>query len=446
MHPIEFFLFTIENWQNFLILFILCCLILYFLTKNLSIVGLFDPFHFVYTFTIGTKYAILIFMFINDLIDLYYFFIFSLYGIIFYLGLIYFSRSKQNLIKYSIDIISPSKSNESLAFYIIVFIFILVAGFILYNIGAGLFAETNRFENNRGYGAFVRLTDCFGIFIIAYLSIKLYIKYEKTRYKNNFKLYILFFGMFIFLVFYTILNGAKATFLFSIFTVLVAISIYKRDKIHLSLFKIFLLSSIAILFALIGLYINLILNKYDANFNLLIQEFIHRIIANGNQTYMGLPNEVIEKIETDNIFIRLGMQIFGSGFISNIVGYDTNNLAVGRQFLIFHAGTDNVVAGGPTSHFDLFAYAYFGSFFAVFFIIFLSYIIGSIKSSTNINSNKSIFYISLVTTMWIRGLSIILEPATGIAYITDIFILFILIKTITLFFSISISQKKVLNA
>lgn len=446
MHPIEFFLFTIENWQSFLILFIFCFIVLYLSTKSLSIAGLFDPFHFVYTFTIGTKYAILIFMFIHNLIDLYYFFIFSLYGIVFYLGLIYFSKNKKNLIKNSINIISPSKSNESLAFYIIVFIFILVAGFILYNIGAGLFAETNRFENNRGYGVFVRLTDCFGIFIIAYLSIKLYIKYEKANYKNNFKSYILFFAMFVFLIFYTILNGAKATFLFSIFTVLVAISIYKKEKIHLSLFKIFLLSSIAIFFALIGLYINLVLNKYDVNFDLVIQEFIHRIVANGNQTYMGLPNNVIEKIETDNIFIRIGMQIFGSGFMSNIVGYDTNNLAVGRQFLIYHAGTDDVVAGGPTSHFDLFAYVYFGPFFSIVFIIFLSYLIGSIKATSNYCNKKSIFYISLVTTIWIRGLSIILEPATGIAYITDIFILFIFINIMTLFFSISISQKKVLNA
>ena len=445
MHPIEFFLFTIDEWEIFLFLFIVCCFILYILTLRLSISGLFDPFHLTYTFTIGTKYAVLIYLYIYDLIDLYYFTLFSLYGIVFYLGLVYFSKKDKNLIKTTINFLIP-KGAENIAFYFILLLFILVSLYIIYNIGFGLFAEANRFENNKGNGAFVRITDCFGIFIIAYISIMLYKKYEKNGYKSNFISYLSYFGVFLFIIFFTILNGAKAIFLVCILTIIVSISIYKNKKINLGFFKGTILFTIATFFALAGLSLNLIINNYDVHINLVIQEFIHRIVANGNQTYMGLPNNVIEKIETDNIFIRIGMQIFGSGFMSNIVGYDTNNLAVGRQFLIYHAGTDDIVAGGPTSHFDLFAYVYFGPFFSIVFIIFLSYLIGSIKATSNYCNKKSIFYISLVTTIWIRGLSIILEPATGIAYITDIFILFIFINIMTLFFSISISQKKVLNA
>ena len=140
---------------------------------------------------------------------------------------------------------------------------------------------------------------------------------------------------------------------------------------------------------------------------------------------MSLPNNVIEEIETDSIFIRVVSQIIGSSVMSKILGYDVTNYSVGRQILLYY-DSKTEVAGGPTSHFDLFSYVYFG-YFGVLFVVFLAYILGTFQRLLKFANNKSIFYIALVSTLWIRAMAVILEPVMGLAYILDILIIFFLL-------------------
>jgi len=86
---------------------------------------------------------------------------------------------------------------------------------------------------------------------------------------------------------------------------------------------------------------------------------VFRIIGSGDTSYLILPNGVIEYIQTDNALTRFIAPIIGSGNLSNLLGYPVTDYTVGRQALLYFDPT-NSIAGGPTSHFDLFGYVYFG--------------------------------------------------------------------------------------
>jgi hypothetical protein len=204
---------------------------------------------------------------------------------------------------------------------------------------------------------------------------------------------------------------------------------------------------VATIVAMLGLYINLVNNKVESSGEgklvgapIVVEQFVARIVANGNQSYMSLPNDVIDEIQTDSIFIRLATSLIGSSTVSKIVGYNSSDYSVGRQILLYYdSNTD--VAGGPTSHFDLFSYAYLG-FGGVFFVVFLGYTLGSVNKLLKTSEIKSIFYVSLITTLWIRSMAIILEPPTGLGYVFDVFIIFMLLHLFIIMLNIISSKEK----
>jgi hypothetical protein len=443
MPPLDFLIYAVENWLAILLWTTFFTVLLYFGAKKLAVAGVFDPVHFTYTFTMGTKYAVVFALYFNGYISDYLFFMVVFFGISFYASLLYSSKIKQPVIYKLFSILVP-KNNTNFEFKIIFFIYILIAVYIISNIGFGFFAETNRFDNNKGFGAFVRITDVLGTFIIAYLGIAIYKRYVDIG-KNDFGQYLRYLFLLSFIAFFTILNGAKAAFIFALITIILAIRT-SGYKLKIGLIKGFVIFSVATIIAMLGLYVNLINNKMESSGEgkltgapIALEQFVGRIIANGNQSYMSLPNEVIEKIQTDSIFIRLATSFIGSSTISKIIGYNSSDYSVGRQILLYYdSNTD--VAGGPTSHFDLFSYAYFG-LGGVFFVAFLGYILGSINKVLKTSETKSIFYVSLITTLWIRSMAIVLEPPTGLGYIFDVFIIFMLLHMFTNMLNIISSQE-----
>ncbi|OCL92936.1 O-antigen polymerase [Arcobacter porcinus] len=430
MHPVEFLVYAVENWLNILLWTIFFGILLFLAVRKLAVGGIFDPIHFAYTFTFGTKYAVVFTLYFNGLISNYLFSMIVIFGMAFYVSLIYSSKLKQPIVNNLFSLLVP-KNNHYFEFKVIFLIYSLIAVYIISNIGFGFFAETNRFDNNKGFGAFVRITDVLGTFIIAYLSI---IFYERYRLLGNYNLgqFLRYFSLLLFIIFFTILNGAKAAFVFAFITIILAIRA-SGYKLKVGIIKGTVLILIATVIAMLGLYINLLNNNMEASGEgkltgapIVLEKFVGRIIANGNQSYMSLPNNVIEEIQTDNIFIRLMTPFIGTSLMSKIVGYPANDLSVGRQIL-FQYDSNNEVAGGPTSHFDLFSYVYFG-YGGIVFVIFLGYLIGSINMLLRTAQNKSIFYVSLITTLWIRAMALLLEPPTGIGYIFDLFIIFILLN------------------
>lgn len=445
MNPVDFLLYAFEHWLSILVWSVFFAVLLYFSVKKLAIGGLFDPIHLAYAFTFGTKYGLVFSLYFDGLISHYLFFMIILFGLFFYISLIYFSQKKQVSFNNFFNLLVP-KSNSKFEFKLIFFIYTIISLYIISNIGFGFFADTNRFDNNKGFGAFVRITDVLGTFIIAYLSVLYYERYIEIG-KNDVKQFFYYILLFIFIVFFVVLNGAKAAFIFALITIVLAIRV-NGNRFKIGLIKGFILISIATSVAILGLYINIVNNntssvesKYIKGAPVVLEKFLGRIIANGNQSYMSLPNNVIDELETDNFFIRILSPIIGNSLMSKIVGYKSNDYSVGRQIILYY-DPDMDVAGGPTSHFDLFSYVYLGLFNGVVFVFILGYILGSFNKILSSSKNTSIFQVALITTLWIRSMAVILSPETGLAYIIDIFIIFFLLRVSIYFLNISIKNQK----
>ena len=444
MPPLDFLIYAVENWIAILLWTAFFSVLLYFGAKKFAVAGIFDPIHFTYTFTMGTKYALVFALYFNGLISNSLFSMVVIFGIAFYWSFLYSSKIKQPIVNRLFSLLVP-KNNEHFAFKIILIIYLVIAVYIVSNIGFGFFAETNRFDNNKGFGAFVRITDVLGTFIIAYLGIVIYKRYKNVG-GNDIRQYLSYLFLFLFIIFFTILNGAKAAFVFAMVTIILAIRA-KGYKLNIGYVKGIVVLSVAAVVAMLGLYINLVNNKVESSGEgklvgapIVVEQFVARIVANGNQSYMSLPNDVIDEIQTDSIFIRLATSLIGSSTVSKIVGYNSSDYSVGRQILLYYdSNTD--VAGGPTSHFDLFSYVYLG-FGGVFFVVFLGYILGSVNKLLKTSETKSKFYVSLITTLWIRSMAIILEPPTGLGYVFDVFIIFMLLHIFIIMLNIISSKEK----
>lgn len=187
-------------------------------------------------------------------------------------------------------------------------------------------------------------------------------------------------------------------------------------------------------FALIALSFNLQNNGVTqspgtpiSNNNILLERFIFRIIANGDTSYLTLPNEVIEKLSTDSIFARFISHIIGTGNLSNILGYQVADFSLGRQALLYY-DPENSISGGPTSQFDLFGYLYFGQVGGLLFCIFIGMILGGINQlvryQQKLEDKNPPHRIAFIATLWTRSVQIILEPAIGVAYILDCILIF----------------------
>jgi hypothetical protein len=224
-----------------------------------------------------------------------------------------------------------------------------------------------------------------------------------------------------------------------------------RFNFKISFWKGMIILFVATFFAVSALYINLSKNGIDPlqkgkiikNVPIVVENFVNRILSNGDQTYMSLPNNVIDKIKKDSVIIRFLTPIIGISHMSKIVGYRANDLTVGRQILLYYSQVD--VSTGPVSHFDLFAYVYFG-IGGVVFAIFIGWILGSLNKLLRESYSKSIFYKSLIIICWVRGGNIILEPPTGFAYLFDIIIIFFLLNVINFMISTSLNKKGNIHA
>jgi hypothetical protein len=448
MDSITFVNVVIENFSYFLFWLIFFYVLLFFAVKKIAIGGIFDPIHFFYTFTFGTKYAIVCFLYFLGYISNYLFFIILLFGVSFYLSLIFFSKMKPIFMKQIFSLVIP-RVNTSFLFKIIIIVYIFIFIYVVSKIGFRLFASTNRYDISSGYGVFVRINIVLGLFIIAYLS-SICCKRWYILKKNDLKQYICYIILFMFIIFYILFDGAKAS-LFYVFMIIILSIKINRFNFKISFWKGMIILFVATFFAVSALYINLSKNGIDPlqkgkiikNVPIVVENFVNRILSNGDQTYMSLPNNVIDKIKKDSVIIRFLTPIIGISHMSKIVGYRANDLTVGRQILLYYSQVD--VSTGPVSHFDLFAYVYFG-IGGVVFVIFIGWILGSLNKLLRESYSKSIFYKSLIIICWVRAGNIILEPPTGFAYLFDIIIIFFLLNVINFMISTSLNKKGNIHA
>ncbi|MEX9369470.1 O-antigen polymerase [Providencia vermicola] len=424
----EFFQISYSYFDYFIYISIFLFIILYTLTKKLSINGLIDPFTYNYTFTYATSYSVIIILYSLGYITHYTFFIFFTYGLLFVLSLKIFSITSYYPFNKKIFSFFIYKKTKIFTFSLLTLYIILMA-LTIYLKGFSIFTETNRYEDNRGFGPIVRILELSNLALISIISINLY-QHSVLTWKKL----IGYFFLLIFMLFNAMISGAKADLLFFIFSALVSIKVYD-PTFKLPKKFIVIIFLLALSFAMVALYFNFSKSIDDdipifEIFDILFRRLTDRILSNGDMYYMGLPNDIYLNITTNNIFITTFSPVLSYSLMSSLAGYDVSQLEIGKQLLLAHY-SGRTIAGGPTDHIDFFALLYFGVIGGAVFIILFSALLCFINSLVKYAS-YSIVPSTLITVFWMKSLSWILKPGLIIgSFVYFILFLFLLKCIIT---------------
>lgn len=399
----------------------------YLVLKRVLPNGVMDPLFIIFVIGFSTKYTIMCFLYWLGYIKEYYFYLFMLY-LISVLSAYHVLRLSSFDIPnwYYRSYVNRRVALRDFEYLALLVVYFFVSIIILKSIGLGVFADTNRFENSRGMGVFVRLIDGLTYFLIAYTALRFFLGRGARK--------LVSFLMLAFLVvFSALLNGAKISFLFNVLAITFVYRIHFKRNLF-SLKGVLITVLFGLIFIFFALQENLKRNGIDPLSNsenidgvpLVVDKFVHRMVSNGNTVYMLLPNGNIDNIDTDSFLIRIITPMIGITQMSKLIGYNAGDYSVGRQALLTF-NPDAEIAGGPTSHFDYFSYVYLGPILGFVFILIIGGALG-ILSRQILNyqrkSEKSLFLSSLLTAIWFRFCVVMVEPPIGIAYLMDLFLIF----------------------
>lgn len=430
MNEMAFINFALEKWQLLFPISIFCVAALWFSVRDKIVAGVFDPFTLIFVGAFGINYGVVVFMYLVGLLDGLLFSTLALYAVL----LVCFFRWGSSLkspplvFRYLAHISQPRLGLA--VFTASVLIYGALSLLIFSQIGFGISAETNRFDAARGYGAFIRVLDCLSPFIVAYSTLTI------IQSKNHRMIRLLALATFI--LYAAVVNGAKISLLYSFSTAFLALSMASY-RFRMSGWQVAMATLTGLAFSAFALNINLESNnarqqggaRVEVSTDQLVERYVYRFVAFGDTSYLLLPNKIIDNVQTDSIGVRFMAPVVGNGNLSTILGYDVAEFSVGRQALTYY-NPDNEISGGPTSHFDLFAYVYFGPFGGIFVSMLLGYILGRINRTVRLVQTMQYFpinklMVSLVATLWSRAVLLVIEPTVALAYIVDFVVLFTII-------------------
>lgn len=420
MDRLEFYILVFSNLELFFFCVFLVSYLYYLLLKNKQTAGLLDSSFFYGVFTFGTAHAIVLFLCLLGYVE-YRFLYFTIFSFVIFCLLsnqftYYFKRYNGY-----ISILSFA-SNKSLIFLIWFFLLIGFSIYLLLYVGAGAFAENNRFEQNAGSGVFVRIFIVLRLLFLGYLAII----YKKTTCRvKRFTIGLLFVNV---CIITSLIDGAKFALIESFIVGAMAWSFYIGSNLKLKKKSILLLGVLGIGFAVIIYQINLTANNKsnkEAEFikgaPFVVEAIGLRVLANGDKYFLSLPNNVIDSITSYPMYIRLSGAIASSTFISRLYGENINNLSIGKQILYYHDPAFDT-AGGPTSHFDLYAYKHLGYFsfiITIIYSIWFSFLF-SLRCHVGSNIYLSVFLAVLIHRSW----SLFIEPPLGFGYVFDVLLIY----------------------
>ena len=424
MQSVEFLQLALDDSAFLIIVSIVLMLCLYWMTFRVA-GGLSDPFHFFYAFTFGTSYAVVALLAITGNIDLPQIAMIAGFGLVFLIGYRIFSRVSIQSLHRAVSLCGGGRTFFQLA------VVVYFSAALIYVIYAGVpFLSASRFETNSGFGLAVRIMDPLRLFILAYLALEILKLKHRTK---------LLYGCaaICFAAVSSLLNGSKFALLECAYVAAVSVAIGTGRK-ALPFKKILWPASLVLLlatgYALTQLFFNLKAAKSQGIGNLdsvalgplVFDTFAARLVGNGDMYFLGLPPQVLHAIHVDHPLAQLLGPMLGYRAVSTLFGYDMTNTDVGRQIMLYWNPGYPPGAGGPTNHFDMTAYAYFGPIGGIPFVMCLAFILAQV------NRLKQHKYggvgCAAVATFYCRSLAILLNPAIGLSLLSDVIIIFLLIS------------------
>ncbi|MEW5562704.1 hypothetical protein AB1287_21110 [Enterobacter asburiae] len=429
MRDYVFFDFLFGNYIEYVVYALLICSFLFFISNG-KIKNIMDPFHFYYAFTYGTGYAIILILFVHGLVDAYLFSYLFLSGTLFFLMFYCSSNSAEKYQRTLFNRLSLSiKDQEGFLLKFLSIVYLSLFVFYLSQVSLTMFF-TSRFEANRGLGIIVRLMDALRVILAGW-----YFYYYLSSRKKRFFILALLIS-----IVGALISGAKFAFLEQIYVLCVVGFITSRKSFKFNLKSLVLIILIASLFLIFSLYfisklsvmIGYTSSQYIPSAPVAIELLLLRILANGDAYYLSLTEHVIDKVIIDHPVLQLLSNTFGNSVMANLFNIDFSNLDVGRQIWL-HWYPNDPVMRGPTNHFDLAGYTYFGYVGGLMFSAIIGYIIGIVNSWKLNCDNSSAVVVAFIAALYCRSMPLILNPSVGIAYMVDIYIiLFVSLVLITL--------------
>ncbi|MBP6467762.1 MAG: hypothetical protein KA277_07030 [Fusobacteriaceae bacterium] len=429
----DFLSIYFSNISLFLIIFLIIIPICYYSVNYFSISKLIDPIHFFWTYTFGTTYSIIIGLYILNQISTYLIILISISALIILISFFIGYKANVNIIKYPIKLLTKSNDGHLIfkfSFFLLCILYII----IISKIGLTIFSEENRFQQNKGIGPLVRVADALRPFVLAYSAV--YISFYFKAYKRILG-YIILFSV---AIISSLSNGAKFALLEIIYAISTCFILYTGSKFKITfskLIKILFYFIVVLIFALSILHFSLknsnIVMKpqyLSEETPIVIEKIFLRTLSNGDQSYLGLPNDVIEKIPDGSLINNILSSITGKENFRRIFLNNDELSNVGQKILKYHFPSFDS-AGGPVSHFDLYFYHYLPIGLNFIAIFLMGLLLISIVNNRYL-ARGNIFISSIIATLWVRGLIMLLEPAMGLTYIIDFLFMMMLIKVLIL--------------
>lgn len=417
MRDYYFFDFLFSNTIEYLIYALSLTFILYCLTRKT--VGYFlDPFHFYYTFTYGTSYAVVLILYVHGYVSDDYFSFIIVYGFLFLITFLitsYISVRNTNVGLFY-RLAHTCASQEKLLLRLFIIIYSVLFCFYLAKVSTAVF-YTSRFEANRGLGGVVRIMDALRLIIAAWL----YVYFIRSRYKK----YLI--GALLISVFGAVVSGAKFALLEQLYVIFVAGFVAERKRIKFNVVNFLLFALLAVLLLIFVLFIlsktsvalGYVNSQYLPGFPVTVELLVLRILANGDVYYLSLTGKILELIKIDYPLLQMFANTFGNGFMSNLFNFDFANSDIGRQIWLYWYPNDPIMRG-PANHFDLTGYVYFGYVGGALFCSFVGFIVGKINGFKRKYIHSPAVVVAITSALYCRSLAMILNPSVGIAYIVDI--------------------------
>ncbi|SMG60151.1 O-antigen polymerase [Cedecea sp. NFIX57] len=443
MSDTDFFHFIFSNWIEYLLYAVPLTFLCYLTVRRLA-VGFIDPIHFYFTFTFGTSYAIVLILWIYDYIpDHIFYMILSNWIVLAAFMRLSFKTRNFKAIGVSEKIFNTCNANSNMIFWILLLTYTMLTTIYVKNVSFEAFIQS-RFEANRGLGALVRVLDVVRLLLTAYLSI-MAIK------SIGFKRWFLAAFAILISVIASFVSGAKFSLLEHLLVALISIYIYCgwKPKLTGKSLVIFVLLAIAMISYVLFLlsFASQSLGYTKANYMdapVVVELFFMRIFANGDAYYFSLPNSVIDSLHVSNSIYQLFGYIAGNGVMQNVFDYDYTENDVGRLiWKVWYPWDD--IARGPTSHFDLAGYAYFGAVGGIIMTAAIGWIIGRICKAKNGRRRNDIFYSSFVSVLYCRTIVVLLSPPVGLAYIVDLIFILIFLTILSAALNFILQNKRVSN-
>ena len=217
MSELEFIILALNEWPTFVALSALFALVLYVSIRRVIVGGIFDPLMLALVAGYSVNYAVVLLLWLQDRSSTYLTVLMMAYGIALLAMFRWISRrGGPSIFLDVIRAVTPREVGVHV-FRLSLTLYMLLSFFIAASIGFGIFAETNRFDAARGFGAYIRLMDFLGPFIVAYGTAAI----ASAKRRSKFKIALLA----LFILYAAVVSGAKISVIFSLCTVFFTLSI-----------------------------------------------------------------------------------------------------------------------------------------------------------------------------------------------------------------------------